>query len=113
MEIEMDTKATAEELLAVQAKIIALLYNMDQTPIQAEMPSETTLEKTGAKSACITTGGKEKLRYTVVLTVRGDGQKMRPRIIYKGSPFVGGTKNPGAPKKPGKNSISYEHLPEK
>ncbi|CAN0409150.1 unnamed protein product, partial [Pylaiella littoralis] len=70
--------------------IFALLYNMDQTPIQAEMPSETTLKKTGAKSACITTGGEaEKLRCTVVLTVRGDGQKVRPRIIYKGSPFVG------------------------
>ncbi|CAN0282177.1 unnamed protein product, partial [Pylaiella littoralis] len=69
-----------------QDAIFALLYNMNQTPIQAEMPSETTLEKTGAKSACITTGGEaEKLRYTVVLTVR----------------------------KPGKNSISYEHLPEK
>ncbi|CAN0331040.1 unnamed protein product [Pylaiella littoralis] len=52
----MDVKATAEKLLAVQAKIFALLYNMDQTPIQAEMPSDTTLEKTGAKSACITTG---------------------------------------------------------
>ncbi|CAM9291828.1 unnamed protein product, partial [Pylaiella littoralis] len=71
-----------------QDAIFALLYNTDQTPIQAEMPSETTLEKTGAKSACITTGGEaEKLRYTVVLTVRGDGQKVRPRIIYKASPF--------------------------
>ncbi|CAN0354263.1 unnamed protein product [Pylaiella littoralis] len=58
------------------------------TPIQAEMPPDTTVEKTGAKSACITTGGEtEKLRYTVVLAVRGDGQKVRPRIIYKGNPF--------------------------
>ncbi|CAN0232833.1 unnamed protein product, partial [Pylaiella littoralis] len=106
--------AFVQKLVAIlrehaQDAIFALLYNMDQTPIQAEMPSETTLEKTGAKSACITTGGEaEKLRYTVVLTVRGDGQKVRPRIIYKGSPFVGGTKKSGAPKKPGKNSISLE-----
>ena len=57
--------------------------------------------------------GKEKLRYTVVLTVRGDGQKVRPRIIYKGTPFVQGTNKSGTAKKPGKNSISYEHLPEK
>ncbi|CAN0414539.1 unnamed protein product, partial [Pylaiella littoralis] len=69
-------------------KIFELLYNMDQTPIQAEMPSETTVEKTGAKHVRISTGGEaEKLRYTVVLTVRGDGQKVLPRIIYKGTPF--------------------------
>ncbi|CAM9098804.1 unnamed protein product, partial [Pylaiella littoralis] len=47
VEIEMDVIATAEELLAVQGKIFALLYNMDQTPIQAEMPPDTTVEKTG------------------------------------------------------------------
>lgn len=58
VEIEMDVIATAEELLAVQGKIFALLYNMDQTPIQAEMPPDTTVEKTGTKSACITTGGE-------------------------------------------------------
>ncbi|CAN0310897.1 unnamed protein product, partial [Pylaiella littoralis] len=81
-----------------QEAIFALLYNMDQTPIQAEMPPDTTVEKTGTKSACITTGGEtEKLRYTVVLAVRGDGQKVRPRIIYKGNPFVGGTNNFGYP----------------
>ncbi|CAN0151672.1 unnamed protein product, partial [Pylaiella littoralis] len=57
--------------------------------------------------------GKEKLRYTVVLAVRGDGQKVRPRIIYKGNPFVGGTNKSGSAKKPGKNSLSYEHLPDK
>ncbi|CAN0173414.1 unnamed protein product, partial [Pylaiella littoralis] len=81
-----------------QEAIFALLYNMDQTPIQAEMPPDTTVEKTGTKSACITTGGEtEKLRYTVVLAVRGDGQKVRPRIIYKGNSFVGGTNNFGYP----------------
>ncbi|CAM9935722.1 unnamed protein product, partial [Pylaiella littoralis] len=36
----------------------ALLYNMDETPIQAEMPQETTIAKTGAKDARIATGGK-------------------------------------------------------
>ncbi|CAN0347899.1 unnamed protein product [Pylaiella littoralis] len=62
---------------------------MDQTPIQAEMPPDTTVEKTGTKSACITTGGE---------TVE---------------PFVGGTNKSGSAKKPGKNSLSYEHLPDK
>ncbi|CAN0392809.1 unnamed protein product, partial [Pylaiella littoralis] len=67
--------------------VFKLLYNMDQTPIQAEMPQETTIAKTGAKDARIATGGKEKLRYTVVLSVRGDGETVKPRIIYKGTPF--------------------------
>ncbi|CAM9303213.1 unnamed protein product, partial [Hapterophycus canaliculatus] len=73
--------------------VFGILYNMDQTPIQAEMPQETTVAPTGAKDARIATAGKEKLRYTVVLAVRGDGQKVKPRIIYKGSP------------------LSYHHLP--
>ncbi|CAN0107437.1 unnamed protein product [Pylaiella littoralis] len=73
---------------------------MDQTPIQAEMPPDTTVEKTGTKSACITTGGETvqgEAAVHVVLAVRGDGQKVRPRIIYKGNPFVGGTNNFGYP----------------
>ncbi|CAM9724160.1 unnamed protein product, partial [Hapterophycus canaliculatus] len=63
------------------------------TPIQAEMPQETTVAPTGAKDARIATAGALKLRYTVVLAVRGDGRKIKPRIIYKGSPFIPGKTN--------------------
>lgn len=55
--------------------------------------------------------GKEKLRYTVVLAVRGDGQKVKPRIIYKGSPFIPGKTRSGKPTKPATSSLSYHHLP--
>eukprot|EP00903_Cladosiphon_okamuranus_P013282 g12382.t1 len=75
-----------------QAKIFALLYNMDQ---------DTTLAKTG----------KEKLRYTVVLPARADGGRVKRRIIYTGFPFVPRTDASGKPKKPGKNSLSFGHLP--
>ncbi|CAN0377054.1 unnamed protein product, partial [Pylaiella littoralis] len=52
-----------------QEAIFALLYNMDQTPIQAEMPPDTTVEKTGTKSACITTGGETVTVRTAVSPV--------------------------------------------
>lgn len=35
----------------------SLVYSMDQTPIQAEMPQKASLAKIGAKDARIATGG--------------------------------------------------------
>lgn len=59
VEIEVEgSQVTTEELLGVQQKIFAILYKMDQTPIQAEMPTETTLAKSGAKDVRVATGGK-------------------------------------------------------
>ena len=42
-------------LESVTAEVFEELGNMDQTPIQHEMPMETTLEKRGAKDARIST----------------------------------------------------------
>ncbi|CAN0208780.1 unnamed protein product, partial [Pylaiella littoralis] len=64
----------------------AELGNTDQTPVQHEMPVETALEKTGAKDARISTGGKEKERFTLCLAVMADGGKVPLRIIFKGTP---------------------------
>lgn len=46
------------QLDSVTAEVFQELGNMDQTPIQHEMPVETTLEKRGAKDARISTGGE-------------------------------------------------------
>ncbi|CAN0226974.1 unnamed protein product, partial [Ectocarpus sp. 12 AP-2014] len=51
------------------------LGNMGQTPVQHEMPMETTLEKHGAKDARISTGGKESERFTLCLAVMANGSK--------------------------------------
>ena len=60
VEIDIEgSPVTAEELRSVQEKIFEMLYNIDQTPVQAEMPQETTLAQTGAKDARIATGGEE------------------------------------------------------
>jgi len=49
---------TSEQLESVTAEVFEELGNMDQTPVQHEMPVETTLEKRGAKDARISTGGE-------------------------------------------------------
>ncbi|CAB1097748.1 unnamed protein product [Ectocarpus sp. CCAP 1310/34] len=48
---------TSEQLASVEAEVFEELGNMDQTPVQHEMPVETTLDKTGAKDTRISTGG--------------------------------------------------------
>lgn len=51
-----------EQLESVTAEVFEELGNMDQTPVQHEMPVETTLEKRGAKDAPISTGGENRRR---------------------------------------------------
>ena len=48
---------TSEQLESVAAEVLEELGNMDQTPVQHEMPVETTLEKRGAKATRISTSG--------------------------------------------------------
>ena len=43
------------------AEVFEELGNMDQTPVQHEIPVETTLEKRGAKDARISTGGESSV----------------------------------------------------
>ena len=52
---------TSEQLESVAAEVFEELGNMDQTPVQHEMPVETTLEKRGAKDARISTGGESSV----------------------------------------------------
>ncbi|CAM9405149.1 unnamed protein product, partial [Hapterophycus canaliculatus] len=56
---------------------------MDQTPVQHEMPAETTLQKRGAKDARIATGGENTERFTLCFAVMADGSKVLLRIIFK------------------------------
>ncbi|CAN0431252.1 unnamed protein product, partial [Pylaiella littoralis] len=67
--------ATLVKLREALAEVFEELGNMDQTPVQQEMPVETTLEETGAKDARIATGGEKKERFTLCLSVIADGKK--------------------------------------
>ena len=51
-------RLTSEQLESEAAGVLEELGNMDQTPVQHEMPVETTLEKRGAKDARISPGGE-------------------------------------------------------
>ncbi|CAB1114542.1 unnamed protein product [Ectocarpus sp. CCAP 1310/34] len=103
---------SSSQLELVADELFEELGNMDQTPVQHEMPVETTLGKTGAKDARIATGGKEKERFTLCLAVSADGKKVPLRIIFKGTPFVPpATPGKGKATQPRKNSIAWEVLP--
>ena len=52
---------TSEQLEPVAAEVFDELGNVDQTPVQHDMPVETTLEKLGVKDARISTGGESSV----------------------------------------------------
>ena len=60
-----------------------LVANMDESPIQFDIPSNRTVSKTGEKTVRIRTTGNEKNRLTVVLTCAGDSSKLKLLVIFK------------------------------
>ena len=62
---------------------LALIGNMDETPLAFDMPSNYTLEETGAQTVGIRTTGYEKSNFTVVLSCLADGTKLPPMILFK------------------------------
>ena len=57
---------TSAQLETVTEEVLEELVNMDQTPVQHDLPMETTLEQTGARDALINTGG-EFLKYFFII----------------------------------------------
>ncbi|CAN0432379.1 unnamed protein product, partial [Pylaiella littoralis] len=103
---------TSGQLESVAEEVFEELGNMNQTPVQHEMPAETTLQQRGDKDARIATGGKEKERFTLCLAVTADGKKIPVRIILKGTPFIPTVTGVGRATQPRKNSIAAEILPQ-
>ena len=60
------------------------IFAMDETACWMDMPSDTTVAVTGARSVLLKTTGHEKNHFTVILTARADGLKMKPFIVFKG-----------------------------
>ena len=48
------------------------------------MPSDPTVATTGARSIPLKSTGHEKDRFTVILTAKANGTKLKPFIIFKG-----------------------------
>lgn len=57
---------------------------MDETACWMDMPSSTTIDHVGARSISLKTTGHDKDHYTVILTARADGTKLKPYIVFKG-----------------------------
>ena len=60
------------------------IFAMDETACWMDMPSDTTVDTIGARSIPIKTTGHEKSHYTVILTAKADGTKLKPYIVFKG-----------------------------
>ena len=57
---------------------------MDETPCWMDIPSDTTIHFSGARSVSVKTTGHEKNHFTVVLTAKADGTKIKPFVVFKG-----------------------------
>jgi hypothetical protein len=60
-----------------EANIIA----MDETACWMDMPSSTTIDHVGARSVSLKSTGHDKDHYTVILTAKADGTKLKAFIV--------------------------------
>uniref|UniRef100_A0A147BLR1 Putative pogo transposable element n=1 Tax=Ixodes ricinus TaxID=34613 RepID=A0A147BLR1_IXORI len=75
--------------------LLSQIGNADQTPLNFDMPSNTTLEQKGARTVHVRTTGAEKQRCTVMLAVTADGRKLPPYVIFKRKTLPKGKFPPG------------------
>ena len=84
---------------------------MDETPLCLDMPGDTTITKSGARSVPIHTTGHDNGRYTVELSAMEDGRKLEPLVIFKGVRPVKEPSNiPGVVVTYGRNGWMNERL---
>ena len=57
---------------------------MDETACWMDMPGDTTVHHSGACSISLKSTGHEKDHFTVVLSARADGTKLKPFVVFKG-----------------------------
>ena len=58
---------------------------MDKTAVWQDMLSSTTVENVGEKSIRLKTTGYEKSKFSICLTAKADGTKLRPFIVFLGA----------------------------
>lgn len=63
--------------------LLTQIGNADQTPLNFDMPSNTTVEHKDVRTVHVRTTGVEKQRCTVMLAVTADGQKLPPYVSFK------------------------------
>ena len=60
------------------------IFAIDETACWMDMPADTTVEVRGSRSVSVKTTGHEKNHFTVVLTAKADGTKLKPFLVFKG-----------------------------
>ena len=65
---------------------LSRILNMDKTPMRFELPATRTLEFTGSRTVPVLSCGADKQSFTdaVALTVKANGKKLPPKVIFKG-----------------------------
>lgn len=72
-------------LMKLHAFATSNIVAMDETPVWMDMVATSTVAKTGAKDIPLKTTGHEKTRVSVCLTMKADGTKMKPFIVFIGA----------------------------
>lgn len=63
---------------------LSRILNMDETPMRFELPATRTLEFTGNRTVPVLSCGADKQCFTVALKVKANGEKLPPKVIFKG-----------------------------
>src|SRR6218665_1265677 len=71
---------------------LSQIGNMDETPMTFDLPSNRTVDSSGAKTILVKTTGHEKTHFTVVLACMADGKKLKPVVIFKRKTLPKGVK---------------------
>ena len=61
---------------------LAMIGNMDETPLWLDMPGDTTVSRVGEHTVSIRTTGHDKGRFTVILAAMADGRKLNPFVVF-------------------------------
>ena len=63
---------------------LSRILNMDETPMRFELPATRTLEFTRSRTVPVLSWGADKQSFMVALTVKANGEKLPPKVIFKG-----------------------------
>jgi len=69
-----------KEELGIQADCV---FNMDEVPMSFDALYSITVDSTGAESVPVSTTGREKTGFTVVLACSESGKNLKPMLIFK------------------------------
>ena len=63
---------------------LSCILDMDKTPTRFELPATRTLEFTRNRTVPVLSCGADKQSFALALTVKANGEKLPPKVIFKG-----------------------------